>query len=368
VPWAEKSSLATGDSASHALSIEQRPFRYGSREVQGLKTFGVVILMSFKLMSFKSARRVLGRFFLGKSRLRALESKYTTPPTLYIECTNRCNARCVFCVYPKLESTLSTKILSLEDFDNVIHQYRSMGGTRVALTPTLADPLTDPHIADRFDLLEKSGIEEVSLYTNLISFGSGVQKALRNERSLRIKIHVSFVGFCPKDYQEFMGVDRFDRVREHLVRLCQIQNERPNLDVRVVLRDYKDSSKSKNEMLEFLKLAGLAYDIQTHFDTWGGEVEDSIVNNNRLYIKKRRKRIGPCKISFLKPLVTVEGNLKLCDCRDAYGDLEVGNVLQDRLEELWKGQRVRELRELFYTPSLLPKICQKCEYYKSIYD
>ena len=300
-----------------------------------------------------------------KLRLSYLERKYACPPTLYVECTNRCNAKCIFCLYPALESSLQTEILSLEKYEEIIRQYREMGGRRIALTPTLADPLTDPKFASRLDIASRNGITDVSFFTNLISFGPSVQEALSTS-NLHLKLHVSFTGFDQEHYKQFMGVDRFERVKKHLGILGKIASQNPLLDARVVMRDYSESEPQKSALIAFIKDCGLKFIIETEFDSWGGEVENEIIASDRLRLKERDPRSGPCKISLLKPLVTVEGQLKLCDCRDAYGDLEVGNVFEEGLRKLWLGSRTKKLRRLFYRPDALPVICQKCEYYHSI--
>ena len=66
-------------------------------------------------------------------------------------------------------------------------------------------------------------------------------------------------------------------------------------------------------------------------------------------------------------MITVEGNFKICDCRDVFGALEVGNVFNETIEQIWHGQKIKDLREKFFTPEILPEVCQKCEVYDSIY-
>ena len=67
----------------------------------------------------------------------------------------------------------------------------------------------------------------------------------------------------------------------------------------------------------------------------GGLLEDNISNFEQLPIKERINRVGPCRVSFAKPLITVNGDFKLCDCRDALDELVVGNVFEQTIEEIW---------------------------------
>ena len=99
----------------------------------------------------------------------------------------------------------------------------------------------------------------------------------------------------------------------------------------------------------------------------GGLLEDNISNFEQLPIKERINRVGPCKVSFAKPLITVNGDLKLCDCRDALDELVVGNVFEQTIEEIWNGENIKNMRNRFYSDKTMPNVCSKCEYYQSIY-
>ena len=99
----------------------------------------------------------------------------------------------------------------------------------------------------------------------------------------------------------------------------------------------------------------------------GGLLEDNISKFEQLPVKERIKRVGPCRVSFAKPLITVNGDFKLCDCRDALDELVVGNVFEQTIEEIWNGEDIKKMRDKFYSNKTMPDVCSKCEYYQSIY-
>ena len=88
------------------------------------------------------------------------------PDRLYIETTNLCNARCVFCMYPKIHGTFPIEYMEKSLFENVVNDYINMGGREISLTPTVADPFTDKYFAERFEFLEKRKIRKVSRSAN----------------------------------------------------------------------------------------------------------------------------------------------------------------------------------------------------------
>ena len=111
---------------------------------------------------------------------------------------------------------------------------------------------------------------------------------------------------------------------------------------------------------------GLNYSIEDEFDSWGGKLDDSFFSAG--FKKKiREDGDGPCRVSFQKPLITVDGFLKLCDCRDADNELVVHNLNELSLDRAWASDEMRDARLRFLRKETMPSVCQKCEIYRSIY-
>ena len=294
--------------------------------------------------------------------------RYNTPEKIFIECTNLCNARCTFCFYKNKEDAgFPKKIMSIDNFKNIIEQYTSIGGKHLGLTPTLADPLTDPLFAERLQYLDTTKIETLDFYTNLISFGPKVQEAVRNYKS-SLTIKISFTGFNKPMYDKFMGVDKFDTVIENIDKLANIVRGKKNVRYDVIMRSYVNDQKEKKEIQNKFKKSKIPFTIMNDgFDTWGGLLEEQLKADKDIKIRERLPRVGPCRVSYIKPGITVDGDFKICDCRDVFDKLVVGNVFKQTIKEIWQGQTIKDLRKKFFTPESLPEVCQNCEIYDSIY-
>ena len=94
-------------------------------------------------------------------------------------------------------------------------------------------------------------------------------------------------------------------------------------------------------------------------------MEDDIKSNEFIgkNIRTRLPRTKPCEVTYRKPLITVDGDYKVCECRDVFGELVIGNVKLQSFREMWEGPKLRELRNRFYDVATLPEICKKCEVY-----
>jgi MoaA/NifB/PqqE/SkfB family radical SAM enzyme len=293
--------------------------------------------------------------------------RYAVPERLYVECTNVCNARCVFCYYPKIADTHPRKYMDVGEFRRILAEFKAAGGIEVGLTPTVGDPFIDPHFPERVRVLDEIGLPAF-LYTNLIHISGKIERALSEISAFKFTVNVSVAGFDRDAYARLMGVDRFEDMKRNLARIRAIAAANPNLVVAVRLQDYYGSDAAKRSFVSFLDSLGVPYTLNTLVDTWGGLVEDEIDRAGALEKKPRLTRVGPCKISYIKPLVTVDLKLKLCDCRDVKDELIVGDLAKQSLAEIWSGPEANRIRASMYDPAHMPEICRKCEMYVSIFD
>jgi radical SAM protein with 4Fe4S-binding SPASM domain len=257
--------------------------------------------------------------------------------------------------------------MDVGEFRRILAEFKAAGGIEVGLTPTVGDPFIDPHFPERVRVLDEIGLPAF-LYTNLIHISGKIERALSEISAFKFTVNVSVAGFDRDAYARLMGVDRFEDMKRNLARIRAIAAANPNLVVAVRLQDYYGSDAAKRSFVSFLDSLGVPYTLNTLVDTWGGLVEDEIDRAGELEKKPRLTRVGPCKISYIKPLVTVDLKLKLCDCRDVKDELIVGDLAKQSLAEIWSGPEANRIRASMYDPAHMPEICRKCEMYVSIFD
>ena len=289
------------------------------------------------------------------------------PDKLYIETTNLCNARCVFCMYPKIHGTFPVQYMDQSLFESVINDYIGMGGRKISMTPTIADPFTDRYFPERIKFLEKSAIKQVDLVSNFIAFRTPIQEAFENLENITLDIHISMIGWNKKMYHELMGVDKFDKVIENLNILGKILNKKKNIKATLVLREYDNSPLNQDlkTMTDICNKNNIGTVTCHGFDTWGGLLEEELKNNKYIagQIKQRKPRTKPCEVTYRKPLITTDGLYKVCECRDVNFETVIGDVKEKPFSELWHSEELKRFRNLFYTPDKLPEVCKKCEVY-----
>ena len=84
-----------------------------------------------------------------------------------IELVNTCNADCTFCAYRYQKRPKG--IISDEIFKRAVDQYCLIGGGKLELTPTVGEPLIDPHLLQRLRYAgSKNEIREIGFFSNLL--------------------------------------------------------------------------------------------------------------------------------------------------------------------------------------------------------
>ena len=83
-------------------------------------------------------------------------------------------------------------------------------------------------------------------------------------------------------------------------------------------------------------------------------------------VSVREKRRGKCFAPFKSLAILWNGDCTFC-CIDFDGELIVGNVRENSLEEIWHGERINKIRKEMKNYNLSHKFCQKCQgdYYNS---
>ena len=319
-------------------------------------------------------RPLAASFFFNRKRVLAQAERHMPlPRNLYFEGTNVCNADCVFCPYTRMQRPKMTMPMDL--FKSVVDQYVQMGGRAVGFTPIVGDPMADKFLLDRIAYLDSlDEITNVGFYTNGIALKPEKAERLTEFKNTTINLSVSFGGYDRETFQKVMGVDRFHLVQEHVLHLLDVL-EKKGHDRLIVKLDFRcpdpnsgDSfGRRVHECIQkgLVKMDGL----MGNFDTFGGHVTQEHLDRAGLGLRMDYgyTKFGPCEIPFTKPLVLADGRLNACAERDLETTLAIGDLKSERLADVLYGPRMQEFVMKFYNPKSLPKVCQECSVYQSIY-
>jgi len=304
----------------------------------------------------------------GRRRRTLCEERERLPRALYIEATNICNAKCIFCAYPQMQRAKST--MDMELFSRVVAEYVAAGGRHVSLTPIVGDPTVDPRLFERLDLL--AGHEEIAtfhFFTNGILLDDEMISKLLAYGG-RLRVAVSMGGFDRVVYHRLMGVDRFDTVWRNLTSFIaqkEASGSETRLEIHVRCGPADRCGAAWDTVTRWRDEGRIELAVISDFDSWAGAIGDDTLASNGLEPRAMPHKRGACELLYMKPVVLADGRVNGCACRDAEGELIVGDLNRQSLAEVLSGDELARLRRRHHHGDY-PEVCRRCTYYVSIHN
>ncbi len=286
------------------------------------------------------------------------------PLILKIETVNFCNANCVFCGYSKMKR--EKKVLSLEIFEKVIHQYSEIGGGAISLNSIVGDPLLDPYLIKRYEIINKyENIDQISFTTNGIAFTKYSDEDLKYILKKSFMIQISIGGLDREVYKNLYRVDQLDNVLSSVSRLLDMKKNIKD-DVNVYLAFRTDSPEFENvyskELDEFKSKGALLSGISSYHN-FGGAINSAEVKNVCTYEDEILEKTSTCALPLLTAAVCSDGKITSCSCVDMDADLCIGDARYDSISKCWKGRSRIGIIKSFREKKLYD-LCKKCNAYR----
>jgi MoaA/NifB/PqqE/SkfB family radical SAM enzyme len=307
------------------------------------------------------------RYLAVRSKLLGLFARVgIRPHALFIEGTNICNARCVFCAYPQMERPKAT--MPQELFAKVVDEYLALGRGEIDLTPIVGDPFVDKHLFERLDLLAaRTDVTGFHFYSNVILMKpEAIRRLVGYDR--RFTIFCSFGGFDRETYRVVMGVDKFEEAVANIRALIEAKAAAGSaINVQVNLRI--PQGNMKGEFADYLmekQSAGLIrVDGVDNFDNWGGKISDAVLAVAGLVPAPVPDHRGPCFRLLTGPTVLADGRVNACCCRDVEATLIIGDVRARPLKDILSGPEIKDLIAR-HERGDFPEACKACTRYETI--
>jgi MoaA/NifB/PqqE/SkfB family radical SAM enzyme len=294
---------------------------------------------------------------------------------MVIGVTNICNARCVFCAYPRAVDNKDLKggVMPLPLFKKIVDEWVALGGTQVDLTHTVGDPLIDPGLVDKIRYaVHEAGIKSISFTTNGILLD-------RNDNYRRLidagvtAIYISTSGTDKESYEKVYGVKHYDEMLSGVHHLLEY-NRSKGEPISVAIR-FRNSLKPSEiiRSQDFVRAIRPYFSTKVRcnftadFDNWGGMIKEQDVFGN-MKLRRPPERVDlPCRFLF-SFMVRYDGSVRLCGCRFNRSDMDdmvVGNIRENSLIEISKNSKAWEIVKGFYAGKR-PDTCLGCSLYNPI--
>lgn len=265
----------------------------------------------------------------------------------YLEITNICNLNCLFC--PKTDR--ENRTLSVQEFDCLTERLR--GQVKFLYFHLMGEPFLHPHLPQFIAMAKEKGFVPV-LTTNgtLLTRGAAVIEAAPHK--VQVSLH-SHEGNARENLAQY--------VRD-AVEFAKAAAERGTV---VVLRLWNQGGyeKSNGEILNIIESllpppwseryygCQLAKNIYLEFDrmfSWpDSDARECAAEESFCYAL--RNQVG----------VLVDGTVVPC-CLDHNGDMPLGNLFEQPLEEILASPRARAIYDGFSRHRAVEPLCRRCGY------
>jgi len=258
------------------------------------------------------------------------------PQGVEIGTTNLCNAECIMCPHSKLKK-MGTMNMNL--YKKIINNCYKLNIKSVILS-FFGEPFLDKKIIEKIKYAKEKGIH-VAFYSN----ASLLNEELANKivDSGLDNISISFDGYSKETYEKIRKKLKFDVVRENILNLIETKKrmKKTNPIINLVLVELEENKK----------------EIKKFYSEWKGKVEGINIINMRnwansmekegtkesFHFNKKMKR-KPCALVWQEMVVDWDGNVVLCN-NDWNHSAVLGNLKKQTIEEIWKGDKLKKIRE-----------------------
>ena len=289
---------------------------------------------------------------------------------LGFETTNICNADCSFCGYRFMERSKMT--MPFDIYSRALDEYVSSGGGALSFTPTVGDPLVDKDIISKIKYASQySQIKSISMYTNGILLDRiGIKELLQSGLS-RLAIS-TYIG-TSQGYLKYYGVDKYEKTLQNIISISKTNRyfDSPihiTLHLRVEIdKDSWRKTQTYKEITRWINEEDISY--LTLYDNWSGLIKVTDIPygtelDNPVPIEEKIK--SPCFELYRRVHILADGNVGCCVCRDMEGEINIGNINESSIDDIWNGPLPKQYRQNWSKKGILPEVCVECTRYQAV--
>lgn len=273
------------------------------------------------------------------------------PLDVDIEVSSLCNLDCVMCERKRM--TRKPMNMPFELFTAIIAECRDMGVDQVKLN-LWGESLMNPRFLDmvRFAKANSDLILQFNTNANLLTpeLSRGLVAAGLD------KMTVSFDGMSAATYEKIRRKGNFERVWANVHALLAAKQEA--------------GSRLPLLTLQILQTPDTLAEVDAFVEYWTNKADYVSVTNISAVVdqgildhsvreERRTAERTPCAELWQRLSVFADGAVTVC-CSDFQGFLAIGRVGEDRLLDLWRGEKLQELRRRHRAGDLAGLVCDRC--------
>jgi radical SAM protein with 4Fe4S-binding SPASM domain len=275
---------------------------------------------------------------------------------VYLEISNICNVQCSFC--PVVDK--DKKLMNVAEFEAVLKEVAPLAET--VCLHLLGEPLAHPKFSEILDVCERYHTQ-IDLTTNGILINRHKERIIASPavRQVNFSLQAFKDNFPEKDLTPYL-LPLFEFTTAAYA-------QRPELYINYRLWN-QESNDSDNEEV-FLKIESY-FNLQINRNVETGAIKSKRIWN-RLYLHfdsrfewpsfslPHQGTRGRCHGTVSHIGIHADGTVVPC-CLDKSGEINLGNVKKQSLQEILSSERFTKMRDGFLNGVLVEDFCQHCSY------
>jgi len=202
------------------------------------------------------------------------------------------------------------------------------------------EPFLDKTIIDKIRYAKEKGML-VSFYSNASLLNEELAKQII--LSGLDNITISFDGYSKATYEKIRKKLNFDVVKRNVLNLIRIRREmnKTHPKINLVLVELEEN---KMEIKQFYQEWDKKVDSINiiNMRNWANDIQKEGTKESFHFNKKMKRK--PCALIWQKMIVDWNGDVVLC-CDDWNHSTILGNLKKQTIEEIWKGEKLKQIRE-----------------------
>lgn len=298
------------------------------------------------------------------------------PYAALIEVGNYCNLRCPTCPTPASKICRKRELMSFDNFKRVIDNIKD--SVQVVLLYFTNEPLLNPDIFKMTEYAHKNGLyTEIS--TNAVLLNREKTKNLLDSKLDKIILDLD--GTTKESYEQFRVGANFEQVLANITYFCRqkqlLKLKRPFIELQFVfnklnqdelgdIRKIAKDLQADRLSIRSFNLGQYAYSGEEMEELSSKFFPDNEKYQDRVRYKKEDGELkiknSPIECSLAKShlVILVDGSVSMC-CYDLNGKYIYGNVLSQKLKNIWFDPNVRQMRKLAENRKY--PLCKTCSIY-----
>lgn len=294
----------------------------------------------------------------------------TFPLILQIEPTNACNARCPLCPTGTQSLKRKTRMLDMKLYFQVIDEACKFMPDLVMWN--YGEPFIHANIYEMITYATSKGFD-MRVSTNGFSFEKGHDVALLTQSGLTTLI-VSIDGIKQETHSRYRNGTHLSKIIDGL-RLLNMHKEATNNSKPDVIIQTLAFSFNENEIQEMFALAqevGAKYQVKSAnldmVELPQNQKQEFLPTNSALPIRYnadcetielKDRYQNYCPKLWEELVINSDGTVVPC-CYDYHGDVVLGNLYEETIQQIWTGEKMRNFRSKVLSEQSKISICSTC--------